>query len=198
MDTPYRGYDVLAKWDTQSFDDRTREELTRRLQDVPPRRFLTQEEFDLLTAIVERMAPVFSDGVRPPIANWIDDRLFRDLGEGFRYEGQPPPRESWRQGLAAIDREARRLFAAAFTALDASQKDATLSAIQKGDVDVNLWRGLSPATFFTHVLLKTVAGLTYAHPSGWSDIGFGGPASPRGYVRLGFNERDSWEAKESP
>jgi hypothetical protein len=37
----------------------------------------------------------------------------------------------------------------------------------------------------------------YAHPTAWSEIGWGGPASPRGYVRLDFNERDPWEAAET-
>ena len=46
------------------------------------------------------------------------------------------------------------------------------------------------------MLLKTVVGFYYAHPKAWNEIGFGGPASPRGYVRLGFSERDPWEAKE--
>ena len=36
----------------------------------------------------------------------------------------------------------------------------------------------------------------YAHPTAWSEIGWGGPASPRGYVRMGFDERDPWEAAE--
>ena len=197
MDTPYRGYDVLSKWGTMSFDDRTREELTRRLHDIPARRFLSLEEFDLLAAIVERLAPVFSDGLRPPIAQWIDDRLFHNRGEGFRYAGAPPMRESWRRGLAGIDGEARPRFGAGFAALDDSRKDATLRAVQKGEVDAALWRDLCAAAFFSHTLLKTIAGLAYTHPSAWSDIGFGGPASPRGYVRLGFNQRDPWEAKES-
>ena len=35
----------------------------------------------------------------------------------------------------------------------------------------------------------------YAHPSAWNEIGFGGPASPRGYVRMDFNRRDPWEAR---
>jgi hypothetical protein len=31
-------------------------------------------------------------------------------------------------------------------------------------------------------------------------VGFGGPASPRGYVRLGLNQRDPWEgeARDKP
>jgi hypothetical protein len=36
----------------------------------------------------------------------------------------------------------------------------------------------------------------YAHPQAWDEIGFGGPASPRGYVRMGFNRYDPWEAVE--
>jgi hypothetical protein len=36
----------------------------------------------------------------------------------------------------------------------------------------------------------------FAHPASWSEIGFGGPASPRGYVRTGFDERDPWEAAQ--
>ena len=36
----------------------------------------------------------------------------------------------------------------------------------------------------------------YAHPTAWNEIGFGGPASPRGYVRLDKNRRDPWEAAE--
>ena len=37
----------------------------------------------------------------------------------------------------------------------------------------------------------------YAHPTAWNEIGFGGPASPRGYVRMGFDRRDPWEAAEA-
>jgi hypothetical protein len=59
-----------------------------------------------------------------------------------------------------------------------------------------MWPGLDPQRFFIGVLAKTIAGIYYSHPAAWSEIGFGGPASPRGYVRLGFDQRDPWEAKE--
>jgi len=35
------------------------------------------------------------------------------------------------------------------------------------------------------------------HPASWNEIGFGGPASPRGYVRMNFDRRDPWEAAEA-
>ena len=34
----------------------------------------------------------------------------------------------------------------------------------------------------------------YAHPTAWNEIGWAGPASPRGYVRLDANKHDPWEA----
>ncbi len=37
----------------------------------------------------------------------------------------------------------------------------------------------------------------YAHPTAWNEIGFGGPASPRGYVRMQLDRRDPWEAAEA-
>jgi hypothetical protein len=40
-----------------------------------------------------------------------------------------------------------------------------------------------------------LCGAYYSHPFAWNEIGFGGPASPRGYVRMDFNRRDPWEAQ---
>jgi hypothetical protein len=74
-------------------------------------------------------------------------------------------------------------------------QDAVLGDIQAGRVEAPEWADLPPARFFKDVLLKAAAGFYYAHPDAWSEIGFGGPASPRGYVRLGFDQRDPWEAK---
>jgi hypothetical protein len=193
---PYAGYDVLAKWNTPSFNDRTREVLAQRLSEVPPLRFLSPDEFELLEAIAERLMPPLPDLSPRLLTLWIDARLYENIGEGFRNAGAPSLQEVWRLGLAAIDGEARRLFSTAFVALSPGDKEATLHAVERGDMDPALWRGLDAASFFTDTLLKTVAGLAYAHPLAWNDIGFGGPASPRGYVRLGFDARDPWEARE--
>ena len=58
------------------------------------------------------------------------------------------------------------------------------------------WRDLPAGGFFLHHLLKHVVAVYYAHPAAWSEIGFGGPASPRGYVRLQPNRHDNWEGEE--
>jgi hypothetical protein len=194
----YPGYDVLGKWNSPSFDDQTRAVLTRRTRAVPERRFLTAAAWTLLEAIVARLLPQPERPHPIPITAWIDDRLARDQGEGFRVDGMPPLRETWRKGLAGIDAEAGRRLGRPFAQIAAEAQDAVLRAVQQGEVDPALWDGLPAERFFRDVLLKTAAGLYYAHPAAWSEIGFGGPASPRGYVRLGFDQRDPWEAKEAP
>jgi hypothetical protein len=63
-------------------------------------------------------------------------------------------------------------------------------------VESRYWADLPAGGFFLHHLLKQVVGIYYSHPAAWSEIGFGGPASPRGYARLGLDERDPWEGEE--
>lgn len=50
--------------------------------------------------------------------------------------------------------------------------------------------------FFQTRVLKDVVAVYYAHPQAWDEMGFGGPASPRGYVRMGFDRHDPWDAVE--
>ena len=56
---------------------------------------------------------------------------------------------------------------------------------------------MSSKDFFKKRMAHDIVLAYYAHPTAWSEIGWGGPASPRGYVRLDFNERDPWEAVEA-
>jgi hypothetical protein len=194
----FPGYDVLAKWDSPSFDDTTRGVLAARLDAVPPRRWLTPDEWTLLDAINARLLPQPERAQPIPITPWIDAMLHDDRGEGYRHPDMPPLRAAWRQGLAAVDDEARRLHDRPFVRLDAAAQDAVLHTLADGRVVSPRWQGLDAQRFFIHHLLKTAAGIYYAHPLAWNEIGFGGPASPRGYVRLGFDSRDPWEAKEAP
>jgi hypothetical protein len=36
----------------------------------------------------------------------------------------------------------------------------------------------------------------YSHPWAWNEIGFGGPAYPRGYENIGLDKREHWEVPE--
>jgi hypothetical protein len=196
MKADYAGYDVLAKWSTPSFDDTTRAVLAARLHAIPPRRFFTEPEWVLLDAIVARLLPQPERADPIPITPWIDDQLAAGRGEGFRHDGMPPMPAAWRAGLASIDAEAHGRCGLGVVELAPAAADAVLCAIAANDVEAALWPTVPAQRFFIDILLKTAAAIYYSHPDAWSEIGFGGPASPRGYVRLGFDERDPWEGKE--
>lgn len=194
--TPYPGYDVLSKWRSPSFNERTRDVIRKRLDEVPARVFFASDEWLLMDALAARLIPQPDRDPPIPITPWVDQALAENRGDGFRYDGMPPMQQSWRVGLAGIAAEAQRRHAMRFTALAPDVQDALLADIQQGEVDPTLWGDVPAARFFVQVLLKTVAGIYYAHPAAWSEIGFGGPASPRGYVRMGPDRRDPWEAIE--
>jgi hypothetical protein len=190
-------YDVLDKWDSPSWNEQTRAVVKKRLAEVPERRFFSQTEWDVLGAVCDRLMPQPDRPDHPvPIVPFIDEKLEKNRGNGYRFDGMPPMREAWRQGVKAIDDEACIRWGGGFRALPKNQKDAVLRAIQHGDTRSPAWQGLPPKQFFSGLLLRDVASVYYAHPAAWNEIGFGGPASPRGYVRLGIDRRDSWEAEE--
>lgn len=193
----YPAYDVLAKRDSPSWNEQTRQVIYRRLSETPPRRFFTPAEWETLTAACERLLPQ-PDRAQPiPIAPWIDEQLHAGRGGGCRYADMPPAPEAWRRGLAALDAEARAIGARTFGDLDTAQQDDLLARIQVGRANTRDWGELKPDKFFSQVLLHEAVAVYYAHPDAWNEIGFGGPASPRGYVRLGFDMRDPWEAERA-
>jgi hypothetical protein len=194
--TPYPGYDVLDKRDSPSWNEQTREAVRERLEEVPPRRFLSEAQWSLLEAIVARLVPQPERGQPVPIVPWVDDMLHRNHTPGYRYADMPPMREAWRKGLDAIAAEAIGRHGRRFEELPGEDQDGLLRDVQHNRVEARHWVGLPAGGFFLHHLLKDVVGVYYSHPDAWNEIGFGGPASPRGYVRLGLDERDPWEGQE--
>lgn len=194
--TPYLTYDVLDKWDSPSWNDQTRAAVRQRLEQVPQRQFLTKDEWSLLEAIVDRLVPQPDREEPVPIVPWVDDMLHYNRSPGFRYADMPPLREAWRQGLGAIAAEARNRHGKPFEQLSPKDQDELLRDVENNRVESRYWGNLPAGGFFKHHLLKEVVGVYYSHPAAWSEIGYGGPASPRGYARLGPDERDPWEAEE--
>jgi hypothetical protein len=194
--TPYPAYDVLDKWDSPSWNEQTRDTVRQRLEEIPQRRFLSEPQWSLLEAIAARLMPQPDRAEPIPIVPGIDNMLHHNRGPGYRYADMPPLRDAWRQGLDAIAAEARNRRGKDFEALSPDEQDALLRDVQHNRVEGRHWDGLPAGGFFLHHLLKAVVGVYYAHPAAWNEIGFGGPASPRGYARIGLDERDPWEAKE--
>jgi hypothetical protein len=196
MSDRFPGYDVLAKRHTPSWNEKTRQVIDERLALLREPRFLSAEEWRILEAICDRIVPQPPTRPPVPVAAMVDDKLHKNRGDGYRDYRLPPLREAWRRGLHGIDEEARRRHGVGFPALDTAEQEALLRAAQNGEIAGD-WDGMKPAVFFAKRLLFDIVTAYYGHPTAWNEIGFGGPASPRGYVRMDFDRRDPWEAAEA-
>jgi hypothetical protein len=193
----YPGYDVLRKRDTPSWDVITREVIEQRLATVDAAQFLDEPRWRALHALCARIVPQPIDQPQVPLAAMLDRRLLANTGDGFRYARLPPLREAWRIGLSALDAESRQRHELPFASLSEAQQIALLTQMQHGGLNGEAWHGMDAQLFFSQRVLSDICGAYYAHPLSWNQIGFGGPANPRGYVRMYENRRDPWEAVEA-
>lgn len=199
MTDRYPGYNVLNKRNSPSWNDQTREVIDARLSLAAEfYRFCNPAEWRALCAVCDQIIPQPPHRhSRVPIAAMIDDKLYTGKGDGYRDARLPEQGEAWRKGLSAIDAEAVVEGGKAFCELADEQQRTVLMKVQEGEVSSPAWDEISPTLFFSKRLLHDIVAAYYAHPSSWSEIGFGGPASPRGYVRMNFDRRDPWEAVEA-
>jgi hypothetical protein len=212
----YPGYDVMRKRDTPSWDDVTREVIDERLAQRNVPRFCNDAQWRALDALCAVIVPrsrapqqpvaaegdIAQSGTRwaepsVPVAALIDMKLFHDGRDGYRDARLPPIRDAWRIGLAALDAESRHAYGAAFADIDATQQRALVTRMQRGELKDAAWEGMPSDVFFSLRVLHDVGSAYYAHPQAWNEMGFGGPANPRGYVRMQANRRDPWEPAEA-
>jgi hypothetical protein len=196
MTERYPGYDVQAKRWTPSWNEQTREVIDRRLSMDREPRYFTAHEWPTLEAVCARILPQPSDRPPVPLAAHVDRKMAEGRLDGYRYAQLPPQGVAWRRGLKALDAESGTRRQRRYSELSAEDQDILLRRMQRGDLDGEAWEGMPCKLFFQHRVIPDITHAYYAHPVAWNEIGFGGPASPRGYVRMGLNRRDPWEAVE--
>ena len=194
----YPEYDVLRQ--RAFWDEATRKTVLERIEKIPPVRFFTAEEIPLITAICDRIVPQDDrdESHTIPIVNFIDERLFENRLDGQRFESMPSDQEAYRLGLHAIEEIAQHIYHRPYVELAALDQEMVLKTIHDGDPPAGheIWRRMSVHRFWL-LLVGDVTGVYYAHPYAWNEIGFGGPAYPRGYMRLDNGEPEPWESGES-
>lgn len=196
MSERFPGYDVLAKRAGLSWNNPTRRAVDLRLATPRTPRFFTEAEWNVLQRVCSRILPQPNDRPPIPIAALIDNKMLQYGETGARIEPMPWDGEAWKLALAALDQYAHQRHGCGFAALDDAKADATLHGMQQGEPDGEAWKRVPPKLFFAKRLLPDIVEAYYSHPIAWNEIGFGGPASPRGYVRTELNRMDGWEAAE--
>lgn len=193
----YPGYSTMSQ--RAYWDATTRKVVENRVNKTPEIRFFKPDQVRLLEAVCARVLPQEDrdDAHRIPIVPGIDERLFKNEGDGYRFENMPPDREAYEIGLRAIDEMARQLHGKSFVDLEVQAQDQILETLHdnKPAAAHDLWKRM-PAYRFFMLLVKDCVEQYYSHPWAWDEIGFGGPAYPRAYMRLEGGQPEPWEKPE--
>jgi Gluconate 2-dehydrogenase subunit 3 len=178
----YPDYDVLASAET--WDWATREVVTRRVHMHGPLRFFTAQEEPTLRAFCD-VATAQDSEPRVPVAEMVDDKLAAGRLDGYRYADMPRDPDTWRLVLRGLDEAAASRYGSdRFAACAPQARETIIGALADGSVSGGAWDELNVSRAFS-VCMRSILEAFYSHPWAWNEIGYGGPAYPRGYMRLG-------------
>lgn len=160
-------FDVMDHRD--HWDPVTRELLVERVEQVPECRFFDALEQRTLGALLD---VVLAQDAEPriPVLEMVDAKMASGKLDGYRYEDMPPDPETWKRvahhldGLADLDDEGRH---------------AVVKRFADGDLE---WEDLNVTRAWS-VVMRGALSEFYSHPWAFNEIGFRGPAYPRGYMR---------------
>jgi Gluconate 2-dehydrogenase subunit 3 len=184
----FPGFDVLDE--AGGWDAVTQGVVLRRLGPPPPLRFFTTEEEAACRPLLDRLLAQDADP-RIPLFELIDARLAEGETDGYRYEDMPHDGDAWRASLHALDDDARQAHGVGFAELGRADQIHLLERVRTAA----RWHDLPGARLWS-LWMRYACAAFYSHPWAWNEIGFGGPAYPRGYKAIGLDHRENWERPE--
>ncbi|MEU7166711.1 gluconate 2-dehydrogenase subunit 3 family protein, partial [Streptomyces morookaense] len=190
--TRFPGYDVLAQ--TGAWDATTQAVVLARTARQPEMRFFSLAEEAVATALFDHLLAQWDDP-RVPVLEMIDARLAEMQTDGWRYADMPEDDAAWRMSLKALDDDAHARHDRPFAELPRVEQAQLIQAVH--DTGGDRWHGMTASRVWG-LWTRYTATAFYSHPWAWNEIGFGGPAYPRGYLRLGLDRREPWETPHRP
>jgi hypothetical protein len=184
----YPDYDVLEN--LRNWDEVTRTVVLQRVERTPPIRFFDDQEQVTLRVFCDLVLAQDAEP-RIPVLEMVDAKLCAGSLDGFRYEDMPEDPDTWKLVAAGLDQAAGGSFAA--LPVDAASELVGLFAA--GELQGAVWEQL-PCAKAWKVVMRGVLTAFYSHPWAWNEIGYGGPAYPRGYMRLGVGQHEPHQGNE--
>lgn len=184
----FDGFDVLSE--VRRWDLATAGVVLARISPDRELRFFTKDEEPTARALFDLLLGQHEEP-KVPVTEMVDVRLQAGETDGWRYEDMPEDGDAWHQSLRALDEEAQRRFDHRFHELDVDDQGGLVQEVQ----DANEWNGFN-AKHLWSLWTRYACAAFYSHPWAWNEIGFGGPAYPRGYKNMGVDAREEWETQE--
>ncbi|HZR50707.1 MAG TPA: gluconate 2-dehydrogenase subunit 3 family protein [Streptosporangiaceae bacterium] len=183
----FPGFNVLDQ--VGHWDPVTAGVVLSRIGRLPDIRFFTPAEEAVATALCDRLLGQDGDQ-KIPVVPQIDARLAEQQTDGWRYADMPEDGQAWRDSLRFLDEDSQGDFAQASVA----DQRAVIQAVQ--DLGAKDWHGLNAAHVWS-LWTRYACTAFYAHPAVWNEIGFPGPAYPRGYKHPGVDAREPFEVADT-
>lgn len=187
----FPGFDALGQ--AGHWDPVTAGVVLSRIGMAPDIRFFSPLEQAIATALCDQLLGQCGDD-RVPVVNEIDARLAEQQTDGWHYQDMPADGQAWRDTLAALGSDARERFGRTFATCSPKEQAALIQAVQ--DLGSEAWHGLN-AKHVWSLWTRYACTAYYAHPDAWNEIGFPGPAYPRGYKNPGVDAREPFEVRDA-
>lgn len=189
----YPDHDVLSQ--TDHWDEVTRRVVLARLSPPAATSFFSEPETATLEAFCDTVTAQDTEP-RVPVLAMVAEKLAAGRGEGYRYVDMPADAETWRLVARGLDEAAAKDGAGSFSAAKGEHRRRICGAFATAGLCGGVWEELPQARAWA-VVMRDVLAAFYSHPWAWNEIGFGGPAYPRGYARIGVGRREPWEGEEA-
>jgi hypothetical protein len=188
----FPGFDVLDQ--VKVWDDVTAGVVLARLAPPGTLAFFTPAEVSVAAPLLDLLLGQDADP-RVPVLELIDTRLATGETDGWHYDDLPEDGAAWRETLAALEADARDRFGRDFRVLTAGEQAGLIQAVQDASHDGDKWHGYAASRVWS-LWTRYACTAFYSHPWAWNEIGFSGPAYPRGYLNIGVDAREKFEVAE--
>ncbi|HZV27670.1 MAG TPA: gluconate 2-dehydrogenase subunit 3 family protein [Acidothermaceae bacterium] len=187
----FPGFDVLDEVDR--WDAATSGVVLARLTPSPALSFFTGVEQATAEALCDQLLAQH-DEPRVPVAALIGVRLATGETDGWHYADMPADGDAWRQTLGFLDEDATAGYGTSFGELTKAQQAGIVQTVQ--DLGTQSWHNL-PANHVWSLWTRYACTAFYSHPWAWNEMGFPGPAYPRGYKNMGLDRREPFEVADA-
>ncbi len=181
------GFDVLSQ--QSAWDPVTTGVVLSRLGPRPPLRYFSPDEEAVARPLLDLILDQH-DEPRVPAFEMVDQRLAELATDGWRYEDLPPDPQAWSESLRALDEDAGERHGCGFAECTPEDRAAILQEVL--DVGRGSWHDMRADRVWS-LWTRYACTAFYSHPWAWNEIGFPGPAYPRGYKNLGVDAREPFE-----
>jgi gluconate 2-dehydrogenase subunit 3-like protein len=186
----FPGFDVTGQ--AEHWDQVTQDLVLSRLE-APQRTFFNAQERVIARPLLNLLTGQQNDP-RVPVLEMVEARLAARETDGWRYADMPEDGQAWTDTLSYLDEDSRARCDRPFAEAPEQDQLQLIQAVQ--DLGSDDWHGLNAARVWS-LWTRYACTALYAHPLAWNEIGFPGPAYPRGYKNAGVDKLEPFEVRDT-